>query len=191
MFRDKTALFSLVVAVLISSNLACKRHTMVGLQVSNFKFDGYYATVNHETSEQRYCLLGKYYADTTAISAIGGVIQHWIKSHPTAKVYPVYAFGPLRNKSPLSRQTYCWVYDQHDTLNTYLVKQGCISAAALQRPKLWREMTPNERAQYQEPGNFEEAYVNDNEFEVLLKQAVVAEQMAQKQHLGIWSLRLK
>jgi hypothetical protein len=65
--------------------------------------------------------------------------------------------------------TYCWVIDQKDTLNNYLIRNGCFPGGTMMR------------------ATYSKNIVRKKEYEVFIEQIKSAELYARKMELGIWA----
>lgn len=109
------------------------------LKLSDFKFESIFGTTASEP-KTTYSLLGTGFFRTPHSNNSDSLITSWINKHPEAVVIPISAFGPVKLKDPESKMKYCWVIDQKDTLNNYLIKEGCFPGGTMMRPKTWDEM---------------------------------------------------
>lgn len=155
--------------------------------LSEIEFQSILGTAQSDTNNL-YCLLGTGFFRTPSSNNSDSLVQAWIKEHPQAIVYPVSLFGPLTTNNPESKMIYCWVIDKKDTLNNYLVKNGCFPGGTMMRPKTWWEMKRKERKHFRGTGfisNFQ-VVVEDSDYDRFIDQIISAEQHARKNKLGIW-----
>lgn len=99
--------------------------------------------------------------------------------------------GPLEINKPESRMVYCWVIDGPDTLNNWLIKNGCFPGGTMMRPKTWKEMPKEEREMYQESGQKPDikVLVQEDVYLRFLDQIRSAEISAREKKLGIWAVK--
>lgn len=136
--------------------------------LSNFKFQSIFGSTDSEP-ENIYCLLGTGFLRSPHSENSDSLINTWIENHPKAIVVPVSSFGPLETEKPDSKMTYCWVIDQNDTLNNYLIKNGCFPGGTMMR------------------ANESNYIIRKKEYVAFIKQIESAELYAQNKKLGIWS----
>ncbi len=175
-----------------------KRTIIIALVLSNFtslgqlkldkiKFKSWFGVEVNGDPETLYCLLGNGFARTTSASNTDSLINVWTTRHPTADVIPVFMFGPILTSRPHSRQIYCWVIDGLDTLNIYLVKNGCIPGSTMLRPKTWDEMDGKQKEEeYDNKAPMQEMYVDKDAFRTFIAKVKEAEGEARKMRIGIW-----
>ena len=156
--------------------------------LKDFKFDTWFGYELKSKSENSYCLLGTGFFRAPSSDNTDSLISNWTRQHPNAKVIPVYAFGPIMADSPNSKQIYCWVVDNSDTLNIILVRQGCIPGGTMQRPQTWDEMDKKQRELwYDNKKPIEQVHVDSKSYGDFLDNVLTAEKEAQEKKLGIWA----
>ncbi|MBI3232850.1 MAG: hypothetical protein HYZ42_02220, partial [Bacteroidetes bacterium] len=98
------------------------------------------------------------------------------------------SYGPTEIKDKDSKMVYCWVIDNKDTLNNYLIKNGCFPGGTMMRPKTWDEMEKLERELYEGTGEKPDVkvYVDKKTYDVFIEQIKTAELYAKENNLGIW-----
>ena len=136
-------------------------------------------------SMHAYCLLGSGYFRAPTSSNADSIINDWLSRHPNADVIPVASHGPTLTDFPNSRMTYCWLIDKTDTLNNFLIRNGCFPGGTMTRPKTWKEMSDEEKGIWENDANLI-VHINKGVYESFLDQIEVAEKYARQNHLGIW-----
>ncbi|QCK15734.1 hypothetical protein [Mangrovivirga cuniculi] len=155
------------------------------IKIKDFEFNSWFGHKKDSKSNHNYSLLGTGFFRTPRAENIDSLISTWIENHPNAKVIPVYTFGPTMNDDPNSKQTYCWVVNNSDTLNIYLVKKGAIPGGTMQRPKTWKEMSGKERKLYEDKPD-EEVHVTDKEYQDFITKIKIAAEFARQNKIGIY-----
>ncbi len=157
------------------------------LIISDFTFESIFGMTTKEP-KNNYCLLGSGFFRTPRSDNSDSLITVWINKHPTSVVVPVSSFGPTEIKNIDSKMVYCWVIDKNDTLNNYLVKNGCFPGGTMIRPKTWNEMEKWEKELFD--GTTEkpdvEVYVDNKTYDTFIEQIKAAELFAKENKLGIW-----
>ncbi len=91
--------------------------------------------------------------------------------------------------------TFCWVIQQNDTLNNYLVRNGCFPKEEMERNKTWEEI-PDIKKREETKTDFPvseyplpkiELLVDKKLDENFMLQIASAEKFARNNKLGIWS----
>lgn len=156
-------------------------------KVSDFTFKSIFGT-NSKEPDNVYCLLGTGFFRAPHSGNSDSLIYTWIENHPNALVVPVSSFGPVETAKPQSEMIYCWVIAENDTLNNYLIKNGCFSGGTMMRPKTWEEMEEWEKELYEESDEKPnvKVYVSDRTYEVFIEQIISAEINARSNKNGIW-----
>lgn len=157
------------------------------LTLSDFKFKSIFGTIASEPNTT-YCLLGTGFFRAPSSENSDSLIANWISTHPKAIVKPVSAVGPITIDYPESKMKYCWVIDQQDTLNNYLIRNGCFPGGTMMRPKTWDEMAKWEKELYEDPNQKANAsvFVDKKDYNRFIEQIKIAEQFARENELGIW-----
>lgn len=163
------------------------QETMDTLKISDLKFKSIFG-MNSNQPQNTYSLLGTGFFRTPSSDNSDSLIADWINNHPNSIVVPVSSFGPTEIKNKDSKMVYCWVIDQKDTLNNYLVKNGCFPGGTMMRPKTWDEMETWEKELFQNAGKKSEinVYVDKKAYDSFIEQIKTAELFARLNKLGIW-----
>jgi hypothetical protein len=141
----KQIISPIFLAFLIIST-SCQNNEIDSFSINELNFDLWIASKNDiDMNEHIYCLLGTGFFKTPRADNTDSIIKQWIVNHPDAIVIPVYTFGPTMSADPNSKQTYCWVVENNDTLNIHLVKLGAVPGGTMMHPKTWQQMTRKER----------------------------------------------
>jgi hypothetical protein len=157
------------------------------LLLKDFKFNSVFGSSSLDKSST-YCLLGKGFFRTIHSDNSDSLIVEWVQKHPSAIVVPVSSFGPVMAKEPETKMVYCWIVDQRDTLNNYLIRKGCFPGGTMERPKTWNEMESWERELYSETDEEMDltVFVDSIAYSDFLSQIRLAEVYAVEHKLGIW-----
>lgn len=157
------------------------------LKISDFEFKSIFG-MNAKDPKSNYCLLGSGFFRTPRSDNSDSLINAWFKTHPDAIVVPVSSFGPLEMKDPESKMVYCWIIDMQDTLNNYLIKNGCFPGGTMIRPKTWDEMEKWEKELYKDTYEKPEVkvYVDKKTYDNFIEQIKSAELYATENKLGVW-----
>jgi hypothetical protein len=168
--------------------IICCTPTYGQLVLKNFKFDSWFGYELNNKSENTYCLLGTGFFRAPSSDSTDSLISNWTREHPNAEVIPIYTSGPVMTDSPNSKQIYCWIVDNSDTLNIILVRLGCIPGGTMQRPKTWDEMNKEERKLWHDNNKpNEQVHVDSESYSSFLDKVLKAEREAQEKKLGIWA----
>lgn len=83
--------------------------------------------------------------------------------------------------------TYCWLIDGKDTINNYLIKNGCFPGGTMMRPETYEEMSIEMKEIYKEVPKPEIIFhVDKNTYDTFIEQIKIAETFAEQNKLGIW-----
>ncbi len=98
-----------------------------------------------------------------------GLIKTWLLEHPNADAILVYTIDGMMTAMPDSKMKSIWVVDGKDNLNIHLVRLGgCPAGTMLLNGG---DKTP----------------VTREDYEAFAKKVMVAETMAKREGLGVWS----
>ena len=156
------------------------------LKISDFTFESIFGMTSKEP-KSNYCLLGTGFFRTPRSDNSDSLITEWINKHPNAIVVPISSFGPIAD-DPKSKMIYCWVIDNNDTLNNYLIKNGCFPGGTMIRPETWKEMKKWEKELYESVDEKPDTkvYVSNKTYNTFIEQIKTAELYARENKLGIW-----
>jgi len=175
----------LILFLLLTLN-SCKGQTAKEpLRISDFKFKSIFGTISKEP-KNTYCLLGSGFFRTPRSENSDSLIIDWLSKHRNAFVFPVSSFGPSQIQEQDSKIIYCWVIDRKDTLNNYLIKNGCFPGGTMIRPKAWDEMEKSEKQSYEDEKPDVKVFVDKKGYNIFIEQIKTAEQYARENKLGIW-----
>jgi len=88
---------------------------------------------------------------------------------------------------PDSKMTYCWLVDSKDTINNYLIKNGCFPGGTMMRPETYDEMSKEMKEVYKDmPKPNIIVHVDKKTYDNFIEQIKVAETFAEQNKLGIW-----
>ncbi|MEY5048038.1 MAG: hypothetical protein RLZZ175_1397 [Bacteroidota bacterium] len=176
-----------ILFILLSIKNSFGQEAKTPLKISDFKFESIFG-MNTSEPQKIYCLLGSGFFRTPRSKNSDSLITDWLKGHPQAIVISISSFGPTEIKDPESKMIYCWVIDGKDTLNNFLIKNGCFPGGTMIRPKTWDEMDKREKELYE--GTDEKpdvkVYVDKKTFNNFINQIKSAELYARENKLGIW-----
>jgi len=181
-------LITILISVLLTF-ASCKglRNEDKVLKLNDFEFESIFGSTTSDP-KSTYCLLGTGIFRTPRSDISDSLISDWIKTHPKATVIPVSSIGPIEIKDPDSKMVYCWIVEKQDTLNNYLIRNGCFPGGTMIRPKTWDEMEKWEKEFYEDSDEKMDVKVLiDNEvYDDFIEQIKSAELYAKDKKLGIW-----
>lgn len=145
------------------------------LKASDLKFESIFGAKDKK-GYKIYSLLGTGFWKAPSSANSDQLIAKWLNNHPDGKVIPV---------STLENITYCWIVDGKDTINNYLIKNGCFPGGTMNRPETYEEMSPEMRSAW---GEFKlKVHMEKKSYGKYLKQIQTAENFAKVHKLGIWT----
>ncbi len=184
-FKMKQIIFSLsLVAIMMSCTGQTKSSN---LSLADFTFNSIFGTIKTD-STNTYCLLGTGFFRTPRSDNYDSLIADWITKHPKAIVIPVSSLGPSMNDDNKIKITYCWLVDGNDTINNYLIRNGCFPGGTMQRPQTWSERTRKKKSNYRghDKPNIN-VLIDKSSYDNFIEQIKTAEIFASENKLGIWS----
>jgi len=156
------------------------------ISLSDLTFSSIFGN-NKKDSLHTYCLLGTGYFRTPRSDNSDSLIKVWLIQHPQAKVISVATHGPTMTDYPDSKMTYCWLVDSKDTINNYLIKNGCFPGGTMMRPETYDEMSKEMKEVYKDmPKPNIIVHVDKKTYDNFIEQIKVAETFAEQNKLGIW-----
>jgi len=179
---------ALLTLLLLPATISCKEQAKKKpLNISEVTFDSIFGNTSSEPTNT-YCLLGTGFFRTPRSGNSDSMISTWIKAHPNALIISVSSFGPTMANDKNSKMTYCWIIDKNDTLNNYLVKNGCFPGGTMLRPKTWSEMKKWEKEMCDRTDEKPDVkiYVSKEAYDLFLEQIKAAETYAKENKIGIW-----
>jgi len=190
-----------ILPILILLQLSCSGQIKDIKKLEGFKFESIFGYFESDSSNT-YCLLGQGYFRTPRSDNSDSLINQWFNKNPDALVIPVSSMGPTMTSEPDSKMTYCWIVSKSDTLNLFLVKQGCFPGGTMQKPTL-RGMKPpifgsyglfeniRMRREHNKMMKDEKPYVKDyirkKDYNNFIEKLIQAEKYAKDNNLGIWN----
>jgi hypothetical protein len=157
------------------------------LPLKDFKFEGYFGYKNGDKNST-YCLLGQGFFRTPRSANSDSLLNAWYKNHPDAKILVISTFATPDKNNPDLNLKYCWAIDGQDTLNNYLIRNGCYPGGTMQRPQTWEEMPAVKKAQYENGDKPSVTVAIDKKtYDAFIEQIKSAETFARNNKLGIWA----
>ena len=89
--------------------------------------------------------------------------------------------GPKKSKI-----VYCWLVDKMDTINNYLIKNGCFPGGTMMRPPTYDEMSDEMKSVYRKDNSRIFVHIDKKSYDTFIEQIKVAENYAETNKLGIW-----
>ena len=106
-----------------------------------------------------------------------------MKNHPHAEVVPISTLNEPKNK-----MTYCWLIDGADTINNYMIKNGCYPGGTMMRPQTFEELSDKMKAEYSESEKPNvQVHIDKKSYDNFIEQIKNAETFAEANKLGIWN----
>jgi hypothetical protein len=156
------------------------------LKLTDFKFNSIFGTQKTDSSTI-FCLLGQGYFRTPRSNNSDSIMNNWYTNHENAQIIPVSSMVFKNADNPDSKMIYCWMVDGNDTLNVFLIKQGCFPGGTMQRPKTWNEMEKKEKDFYKDTDKPNvKVYISNNNYKTFIEKIKTAEKFAENNKLGIW-----
>jgi hypothetical protein len=159
----------------ILASCSDREETQNSYPLADFEFKSIFGTHKND-KHTSFCLLGQGFFRTPRSSNSDTLLFDWIKNHPKSMVVPVSSFGPSVTDDQMSQMKYCWIIDSKDTLNNYLVRNGCFPGGTMQVP----QFIPGGKSTIK-------MFMNDKSYLQFIAQIKVAETFAREHKLGIWS----
>lgn len=185
----KKHIMILFLGLVILNLTSCKGQTssIEKLNLKDFKFDSYFGYKNDDKNTS-YCLLGQGFFRTTRSTNSDSLLNDWLTKHPNAMVVKVSSLATPEKSNPNLNLIYCWIIDNADTLNNYLIREGCYPGGTMQRPQTWEEMSSKEKEFYEDTDKPQvTVHIDKKTYDNFIKQIKVAETYAQNNKLGIWA----
>lgn len=129
-----------------------------------------------------YYLLGTGFFRTASSENADQLIKDWIEKNNDAKVVLVSTL--VDNNGNIN---YCWLIDKNgETLNEYLIHNGCFPGGTMMRPNTYKEMSEKEKEIYanQEPNII--VKIDKKSYDEFIDKIKLAETFARENKLGIW-----
>ena len=168
--------------------IICCTPTYGQLLLKDFRFDSWFGYELKSNTENTYCLLGTGFFTSPKAKNTDSLITSWSQLHPDAKVLPIYTGGPTFTNLPNSKLIYCWVFDNLDTLNIDLVRQGCVPGGTMLRPTTRNEISKKDRKNVRADKKLDEqVHIDNKSYKDFLDKIVKAENEAKRNRIGIWT----
>jgi len=157
------------------------------LKITDFEFKSVFGATAKEP-KNNYCLLGTGFFRAPSSANSDSLITAWVKAHPKAIVVPVSSLRQVETNDPELTFTYCWVIDNKDTLNNYLIKNGSFPGGTMMRPKTWNEMEKWEQELYEDTDERPDVkvFIDKKTYDNFIEQVKSAEKFARENKLGVW-----
>ena len=156
------------------------------LKLEDFKFESIFGYQNSDSSNI-FCILGQGFFRAPRSENSDSIIHDWLVKHNNAKIIPVSGIGSTMIDEPNSKMTYCWIVDKNDTLNIYLIKQGCFPAGTMKRPETWNEMKKWEKDLYKDTEKPDvKVFISKSDYRSFIDKIIEAEKYAEQNKLGIY-----
>ena len=155
------------------------------LKLSEMKFD---FIMGHKIVDTTHvwCILGMDFVTPHASDNARNMLVTWMAKHKNADVIPVCAFGPPKNVAASPRLfIFCWIVDKKDTLNNYLVKNGCFPGGIMFAYDQWEIRNKTAPKNTTLPEIY--IYVAKKSYEDYKGQIIMNERFAHDNKLGLWS----
>jgi hypothetical protein len=133
------------------------------IKLSEVKFESIFGYPKDSTKV--FCLLGSGFFRAPRSNNVDSLIYDWINKHPDAILLPI---SQLKD----DKMVYCWVIDNKDTLNTWLIRNGCYPGGTMVGPKEYKGIS--------------EVYISDATYKNFIEKVRTAETFAKESKLGIW-----
>lgn len=127
-----------------------------------------------------YSLLGMGYFRTPKSKNSDSLISKWMADHPNARIIPVSTLVESHES-----QTYCLVVYKQDTLNCYLIKNGCFPGGTMERPQTFKELSKKQKDIYGDEYKII-VHISSDAYALYINQIKHAEEYAKINKLGVW-----
>ena len=174
----KFAKYLLILQVVLTC-WSCKEKTNKIL-LKDLKLDSIFG-IKPKDSSHIYCLLGTGFLRTPRSANRDSLLKGWMERHPNAAVIPVSTLN-----EPDLKLTYCWLIDRRDTVNNYLIRNGCFPGGTMNRPQLYQEMSEKMKRAWPEKPDIT-LHVEQKPYDIFLEQIKLSEHYAKANKLGIWA----
>lgn len=170
-------------------------------RLNSFKFESIFGYFENDSSNI-YCMLGQGFLRTPRSDNSDSLINDWINKYPDAIVIPVSSFEPAMMDEPDSKMTYCWIVSISDTLNLYLIRQGCFPGGTMQKPSLRGMKSPiivsyglfenlrlireHKKMKSKDKTKIKD-YARNKDYKEFIDKVIQAEKYAKDNNLGIWN----
>jgi hypothetical protein len=188
--KEMKHISTIISAIIILTLINCKGQTINTdiLYLKDFTFNTILGFNKHDKNTM-YCILGQGYLRTPRSDNSDSLVKTWLTNHPNAIVLKVSTMAIPEENKPEMKMTYCLIIDGKDTLNNYLVRQGCYPGGTMQRPETWEEMSDREKEIYKDIKDKLNVIVQIDKkaYENFIEQIKTSEKYASDNKLGIWA----
>lgn len=133
-----------------------------------------------------WCILGMDFVKPHASDNAQKTVANWIATHKNATVIPVCSFGPPANMDVTKKLfIFCWIVDGKDTLNNYLVRNGCFPGGVMFAYDQWEERNKTMKGPLPEIHK----YVSKKSYEDYKLQIANNERYAYEHKIGLFSAK--
>ena len=181
------------IIIIVFGFLFLKNHNCFGQEIINknpvslseVNFKSIFGSKSSD-SLQVYCLLGTGFFRTVRSKNADSLIADWISKHPQSTIIPISTLNQVSIETN-EKLTYCWVVDNKDTLNVFLIKNGCFPGGTKQRPQTWKEMSSKEKKLYkgEDKPNIQ-IHIDNKKYLDFFENIMSAEIFAKENKFGIW-----
>jgi hypothetical protein len=157
----------------------------VKLHAKDLAFESIFASVPTDSSST-YCLLGTGFFRAPSSKNADSLIADWLIRHPNANIVPVSTLTSIQKDEPKHAITYCLLIDDHDTINNYLIRNGCYQGGTMVRP----EPLSKEDKEFEKQISENDTLTYDldkKSYDIYIEQIKADEIFAKTNKLGIWS----
>jgi hypothetical protein len=151
--------------------------------IKSFHFKNIFA-LKGQNPDTIYCLLGQNYFGNLHSNNTNAIIRRWLRKHKNSNIIFISAYGPLVLAKSNSRIIYCIIVESGDTLNNFLVKNGCFNAENMRWPEkvdiIDRNYIPNKSPLVIS------SFLDKKALDIYFDQIISNEIFAKEHKLGIW-----
>jgi hypothetical protein len=155
--------------------------------LKGFKFDSYFGQKTGDKNTT-YCLLGQGFFRSHSSSNSDNLLKSWLTNHSNAIVLKVSTLTTYEKSNEPHNLIYCWVIEGNETLNNYLIREGCYPGGTMQRPQTWDEMSNEEKELYDNTDKSKvTVHIDKKVYDYFIEKIKAAEKYAKDNKLGIWA----
>lgn len=153
----------------------------IKINLSELKFKSIFGE-KEKDNVNVYCLLGTGFFRTPRSENADQLIQDWLEKNNDAKVILVSTLVDKKGNI-----NYCWLVDKNgQTINEYLVHNGCFPGVTMMRPNTFSEMSKEERKMYADEKPNIIVQIDKKSYDEFIEKIKLAETFARENKLGIW-----
>lgn len=180
-----TFLITIIILVFSTNRLFCQVIAPQKVKLSEVEFKSIFGELKSNKNIV-FCLLGNGFFLAERSENTDSLISNWFDQHPNANVISLTSMN-LQPENINSFLIYCLVIDGKDTLNNYIIKNGCYQSTTMYRPVSWDEMSDRSKELYEDSKPIVTTYINEKQYEDYLAQIIANESYAKANKLGVWS----